>query len=120
MTNSIETKLNKDVAIIAFSDCYELADTVAFDLGKIRGIKSTVVKIEDATNLDMNLIDKLVATHRLIVTIENGCKKGQSNAFEAVNKNTTIMVFDDELSLDDSDSMRMTTKKIVMDIIAKL
>lgn len=65
----------KDVAIIAVGDFFELGQKVAKDL-KSKGINPTLINPRYLTGLDTELLDQLKATHKVVVTLENGILNG--------------------------------------------
>ncbi len=61
----------KDVAILGLGGFFSLAQKAAAEL-KTQGIDATVINPRFITGLDEELLNKLKANHRLVVTLEDG------------------------------------------------
>ncbi|NPD92438.1 1-deoxy-D-xylulose-5-phosphate synthase [Xylanibacter muris] len=65
----------KDIAIIAAGDFYRKGENVA-DMLNENGIEATLINPRYLSGIDENMLEDLKATHRLVVTIEDGCLDG--------------------------------------------
>lgn len=65
-----------DVAILALGSFFELGEQVADELAKHHGIHATLVDPRFIMPLDEAALTKLAASHRLIVTLEDGVLEG--------------------------------------------
>ena len=74
----------KDVALLAFGTMVEPAVTIAQELGY------TVVNMRFVKPLDTTLIDKLAASHQLLITLEENAIAGGAGAGVAEYLSTTI------------------------------
>ena len=64
-----------DVALLALGDLLPLGEKVADALAE-RGVRATLVNPRLATTADEDLLGRLAAGHRLIVTLEDGVLEG--------------------------------------------
>ena len=68
-------KKGKEVALLAFGSMVETAALVEEQLS-LFGVKATVVNLRFAKPLDTKLIDKMAASHKLLVTMEENVLTG--------------------------------------------
>lgn len=66
------TRPGRDVAIFALGDFHALGAQVADALREETGIETTLVNPKFITGLDVDLLDRLAADHRVVVTLEDG------------------------------------------------
>lgn len=64
-----------DAAVLALGSFFELGERVADALGDA-GVRPTLVNPRFASDLDEELLDELAATHRVVVTLEDGSISG--------------------------------------------
>lgn len=65
-----------DIAVLALGDFFELGERVVRRLSNAYGIDATLVNPRFATELDRPFLDRLAATHRSVITIEDGILDG--------------------------------------------
>lgn len=68
-------KHGKDVAIIAAGSFFQKGEEVAHLL-EAQGINATLINPRYLSGVDSETLDSLHANHRLVVTLEDGCKSG--------------------------------------------
>ena len=69
------TRQGSQVAIIAAGSFYQKGENVA-DILAAKGINATLINPRYLNAVDAETLDSLKAEHRLIVTLEDGCKDG--------------------------------------------
>lgn len=69
------TRQGSQVAIIAAGSFYQKGENVA-DILAAKGINATLISPRYLNAVDAETLDSLKAEHRLIVTLEDGCKDG--------------------------------------------
>lgn len=69
------TRQGSLVAIIAAGSFYQKGENVA-DILAAKGINATLINLRYLNAVDAETLDSLKAEHRLIVTLEDGCKDG--------------------------------------------
>lgn len=69
------TRRGRDVAILAVGDFYPLGEQVADALHE-QGVEATVIKPKFISGLDEDMLDGLLAEHRVVLTLEDGMIEG--------------------------------------------
>lgn len=69
-------KQGKDVAIITFSNFYELAEQIVSTLAKQFNINATFITAKCLSHLDKEQLSSLLVNHKLVVTMEDGILEG--------------------------------------------
>lgn len=70
------TEQGKDIAILGLGTMYELAKKVKIELKEKLNIDSTLVNPRIYSEIDKNLLEKLKAEHKIIITLEDGILSG--------------------------------------------
>ncbi|MBQ4460753.1 MAG: 1-deoxy-D-xylulose-5-phosphate synthase, partial [Bacteroidaceae bacterium] len=69
------TKKGSEVAIIAAGSFYQKGENVVRLLAD-KGIEATLINPRYLSGIDAKTLDALKADHKLVVTLEDGCKDG--------------------------------------------
>lgn len=75
-TGSEVVREGSDVAILALGDVFPLGEKVVDALAERSGLRATLVNPRIASTPDVDLLERLAPTHRLVITIEDGVVDG--------------------------------------------
>ena len=70
------TRRGEKVALIGLGNFFHLANRVANTLAKEHGINATVINPKFASGIDTQMLDDLMANHRVVLTLEDGVVSG--------------------------------------------